>query len=213
MGKTLRVLLWTAIVLGAIVGLLRAFAIRWWRLPEDDAYLAASLTPSAKGGDLLLFWRLSKPAFGDLVLCPDPEHSERVVIGRLIGEEGDHVKVVGSRVFVNEKPLQSESNCAERTFKVDDPQTGIEHQQACDMEVTGAKTHMRGMADAKVEPVTVEVDVPTGKVYLVSDNRQFPYDSRDYGPVERSTCKETVVFRLVGTEGYGDPNTRFTFIR
>ncbi len=211
MGKTLRVLLWTAIVVGTIVGLLRAFAVRWWRVPEDDAYLSASLTPTAKAGDLLVFWRLTKPAFGDLVLCPDPEHNERIVIGRIVGEENDHVKILGSRLSVNGKAIVTETNCDK--FKVDDPQTGIEHQQTCEMEVVGSKTHMRGEADAKVAPLTVETDVPAGKVYLISDNRQFPYDSRDYGPVERSTCKETVIFRLVGIEGYGDPNSRFTFIR
>jgi hypothetical protein len=47
---------------------------------------------------------------------------------------------------------------------------------------------------------------------LVSDNRLFPFDSRDYGPVERSTCAETVLFRLVGRDGFFDVGRRFTYI-
>jgi hypothetical protein len=31
--------------------------------------------------------------------------------------------------------------------------------------------------------------------------------------VERASCKETVVFRIVGLEGFGDHETRFMFIR
>jgi hypothetical protein len=56
-------------------------------------------------------------------------------------------------------------------------------------------------------------DVPPGHVYLVSDNRLFPYDSRDFGPVEARSCKETVFFRLVGRGGFFDAKTRFTYVR
>jgi len=47
----------------------------------------------------------------------------------------------------------------------------------------------------------------------LSDNRQYPYDSRDFGTVERSTCREAVVFRLVSEDGYFDQKNRFTFIQ
>ena len=47
----------------------------------------------------------------------------------------------------------------------------------------------------------------------MSDNRRFPYDSRDFGVVDRSTCKETVFFRLIGREGFFHAPTRFTYIR
>ena len=215
MGKTLRVLLWSVAVIAAIIGMARAVAIRWWRIPvtEEYAWLAASVTPSLRGGDLILLWRLTEPSYGDLVLCPDPEVPERVVVGRIVGEEEDDIKINGSRLTVNNKAIPTESNCFESKFVVADPQTGIEHEQHCRMEVVGSRTHQRGDADAKVAPLTVEATVPEGKVYLVSDNRQFPYDSRDFGPVERASCKETVVFRLVGAEGFSDPKTRFMFIR
>jgi hypothetical protein len=64
MSKTLRVVLWTAVVIAAIIGLGRAFAIRWWRIPQDGEYawLAASVTPTLRGGDLVVLWRLSSPS-------------------------------------------------------------------------------------------------------------------------------------------------------
>jgi hypothetical protein len=50
-------------------------------------------------------------------------------------------------------------------------------------------------------------------VALVSDNRRFPYDSRDYGPVERATCTDTVFFRLIGPGGFFDASRRFQYVR
>jgi hypothetical protein len=47
----------------------------------------------------------------------------------------------------------------------------------------------------------------------VSDNRQFPWDSREFGAVPRATCTEAVVFRLVSKDGFFDVANRFTLIR
>jgi hypothetical protein len=54
--------------------------------------------------------------------------------------------------------------------------------------------------------------VEAGQVFLVSDNRQLPYDSRDFGLVERATCKEMVFFRLFSAEGLKDVDHRFSLI-
>jgi hypothetical protein len=55
--------------------------------------------------------------------------------------------------------------------------------------------------------------VGPGKTFLVSDNRRFPYDSRNYGSVDSSTCKESIFFRLVSKNGFLDVKPRFTYIR
>ena len=73
MRKVLRFLLWTAIIVGAIVGLARATAIRWVKIPMGDPYLEASIAPTLRGGDTVILWRLTKPGFGDLVVCPEPD--------------------------------------------------------------------------------------------------------------------------------------------
>jgi hypothetical protein len=39
-----------------------------------------------------------------------------------------------------------------------------------------------------------------------------PFDSRDYGGLVKTTCKEFVVFRIKGTKGWADADTRMTFI-
>jgi signal peptidase I len=210
-----RWLLWSLIVLGALAGIFRAVALRAWRVPSGDPYLEASIAPSLKGGDLILLWRFTPPALGTLVLCPEPKHADRIVIGRMLGEDRDTIRIDGTHVSINDRVLSSEGTCADDHFKVTPPQGGIDVEQRCSTEVASGVIHPRGEAEATAELANakVEIELKPGEVALVSDNRRYPYDSRDYGPVERATCKETVFFRLVGADGYSDTSRRFQFIR
>jgi signal peptidase I len=212
MRKMFRFLFWCALVVGIVIGILRATAIRWWRVPSDDPFLTASVSPSIRAGDLILLWRLSKPGFGDLVLCPEPKRPDRVVIGRLVGEGRDDMEVNGGDVVVNGRRQIVESSCAARTFTEHDPETHIEVEQHCNIEdINGG--HMRGeIPPTSVRPADVKTTVPEGNVWLVSDNRLYPYDSRDFGPVPRETCQELVLFRLVGAGGFFDTTTRNQYI-
>jgi signal peptidase I len=208
-----RWLMWSLISLGAIVGILRATAIRWWKIPAGDPYLDASIAPSLRGGDWVLLWRMTEPTLGALTVCPEPQHPDRVVIGRMFGDERNTVKVDGSHVFVNEKAQATETRCTDDRFKVTPPGGGPEVEQSCSMEVASGLTHMRGDAEATADLAAFEVELKTGQVALVSDNRRFPYDSRDYGAVDRSTCTETIFFRLVGSGGFFDASRRFQYVR
>jgi signal peptidase I len=214
MRTLLRIALWTTFVAALIIGALRAVAIRWWRVPTNDPWLQASVEPSLRGGDLVLLWRLTPPHFGDLVMCPEPKAPERVVIGRLLGESRDTIEIDGSSVSVNSHRFTTEHPCSERTISVKHPGSGELVEQGCGMEETGGSLHPRAEANgAGVRPARVTANVPDGRVFLVSDNRLFPFDSRDYGPVERGTCTESVFFRLVGRDGFFDVGRRLTYIR
>ena len=211
MSKFLRFLAWTLVIVGAIIGIARLTVIRWWRVPVGDPYLEASLAPTLRGGDFVILWRGSAPIEGALVLCPEPKAAGRPVIARLLGEAGDRIKV-GNNLLVNGREFETETACD--SFAVTDPSTKQELKQRCRREVAGSRTHLRGEIDATLAaPRDADVDVAGGQVFLVSDNRQFPWDSREFGPVERSTCMETVVFRLVSKDGFFDVPNRLTLIR
>lgn len=214
MRKLLRFLFWVAVVLGGIVGILRAVALRWWQVPLDDVYMTTSLTPSIGAGDWVLLWRATPPSYGDLAMCQDPQDSTRFVMGRIAAETGMRIRVEDSNVVVDEKRQPTERACLENKFTIIDPKTGNQVEQSCSVEVLGNHSHPRGNVVGeriRVTPVTYEVT--KGKVFLLSDNREYPFDSRDYGLVDRSTCVESVFFRLWGTEGYADVQSRFTFIQ
>jgi signal peptidase I len=207
-----RFLIWSALVIGVLIGVARLVAVRWWRVPSQDPWLEASIAPTLRGGDLILLWRLTTPHTGDLVLCPEPKHPERAVIGRIAGVAGEQLEIDGDDLKVNRRRVTTEGDCYEGSFTIVDPQTHALVEQHCDMEELGARLHQRGSRNRAPDPKT-NVSIENGQVFLVSDNRQLSYDSRDYGPVDRATCKETVFFRLVGRAGYKDQKSRFTFIR
>jgi signal peptidase I len=212
MSKFLRYLAWTLFIVGGLIGIARLTVIRWWRLPTGDPYLEASLAPGLRGGDWLILWRGSAPIEGNLVLCPEPKTAGRYTLGRIVGEGGDHVKLASEGLLVNGRRFETESGCA--PFNVRDPSTGQDVRQSCRLEVVGGRTHPRGEPNPTLpKPGEADIDVPNGQVFLVSDNRQFPWDSREFGPVERSTCAETVIFRLVSKDGFFDIPNRFTVIR
>jgi len=209
--KFLRFLIWFVVIVGALVGISCAFAIRFFTIP-DDAVLSASVRPNLDGGDLVVLWRLTAPNFGDLVVCPEPDNPGEFVVGRLLAEAGDTIEVKGDQVWVNGARSETEMSCKE--FETVDPDTEATVDQRCSVEVTGTHRHQVGDTGGhKRVPKPVRDELQEGEVYLVSDNRLYPYDSRDYGAVQRDTCKETVVFRLLGAKGWGDAETRLTYIR
>jgi len=216
-----RTVLWVSVIVAVIIGVARATAIRWWRVPADDIYLNASLTPTLRGGDLVILWRLSKPTLGDLVLCPEPPsesesgNTGRIVVGRVVAEGGDSVAVNQGNVIVNGKRLPTEGACPTPEFTTNDPETETEVTQHCSMEAIGSNRHMTGRRGSEIKlPIDQpEVLINDGQVWLASDNRMFPFDSRDYGAVDLSSCKETIIFRLVSAKGYFDEENRLTFIR
>jgi hypothetical protein len=50
-------------------------------------------------------------------------------------------------------------------------------------------------------------------LFLVSDNRLYPFDSRDFGPLPQASCQETVIFRLVSRLGFSDVKKRLSWIQ
>lgn len=201
-------------VAGLFVGLARATAIRWWKVPTDDPWLGASVTPSIGPGDWLLLWRLTRPKEGDLVICPEPGAKERIVIGRVLATGNDTIEISPNRgVIINQKSPRRESGCD--SFKVTHPKSGQLLDQSCSLEDLDGELYLRGNAIDGLNPPNHQptITLAPGQFFLVSDNRQFPLDSRDFGPVDAASCTETIVFRLWGPEGYFNPNRRFDVIR
>jgi signal peptidase I len=214
MRKLGRGLFWVALVLGILVGVARLTAIRWWRIPADDPYLEASIAPTLRGGDLIILWRLGKPHFGDLVICPEPKRPDRIVIGRIAGEGGDDIKVDGAKATINGRAAETEHACDPNRFTVTHPTTHQDVEQDCQVEAIAGVSHMRGgVLGAGVLPAPVDQKIAEGKVFLLSDNRLLPYDSREFGLVDQDTCTEMVLFRLVSAKGFFDEKARFTFIK
>ena len=212
MAKFLRYLAWTAAILGVLIGVLRLTVIRWWQVPSGDPYLDSSISPTLHGGDWVISWRGSMPKDGDLTMCLEPK-ANRPVIGRIVGLQGEHVKMDHDMLVLNDKAAENDTSCD--AFKSRDPATGLELKQPCSVEVVADKGHLLGAmgSNTSAQPASADVTVTEGQAFLASDNRLFPWDSRDFGLVDRSTCSETIVFRLVSKDGFFDVANRLSLIR
>jgi signal peptidase I len=212
--RLLRSVVGLAIALAVLIGVARLTALRWWRVPVDDADLGASIAPTLWPGDWVILWRMTPPGYGDLVLCPDPDEPSAQVIGRIAGEGGDDLKISpDGQLVVNTVRVLSEQACNPREFVVPDPSSGAPTKLSCEIERMGGVSHKRGMGSTSQRPSARDVTVPDGHVYLVSDNRQYPFDSRHFGALDRRSCKEKVLFRLVSREGFFDVERRLTLIQ
>lgn len=211
----IRFLVWCAIVVGLVVGIARLTAVRWLRVPTNDPVFSTSLIPSIWPGDLILLWRLTTPAFGELVLCPEPNYPERYVIGRIVGIAGDSVVLENGEPYTNGEEFVEERACTPQMITYPHPDDSAEEvTQQCHWEAMANKLHQVGSTQGHdVRPEDRQYDVPEGHYFLISDNRLFPYDSRDYGFVEASSCKETVVGRLVSRKGWADSENRLDYIQ
>lgn len=213
----IRVFGFTVVALGIIVGVLRLTCLRWWQVPEDDADLAASIAPTLSPGDWVILWRATAPGFGDLVLCPDPEDPSEVFIGRIAGEGGDTLKIDEMGMLtINNSRIRSERACETQKFTVANPRSGAEVELRCDIETMGGVHHQRALVPSPktpLKPVSMTREVEPGSVYLISDNRLFPFDSRDFGPLPKASCGEAFIFRLVSRLGFSHVNSRLTWIQ
>ncbi|WP_437589169.1 signal peptidase I [Sorangium sp. So ce1000] len=212
MRKLFNGLLWilgTLLVLGVV---LRALVLDVWVVPNDPS-LGASVAPSLAPGDAVVVLTRGTPGFGELVRCPDPETPGDHIVGRIAGLPGDTVDVDHSTLDVNGQRYDPEMACAEPTITITDPATGNPVQLSCDMVMMGPGLHPRATGRRPPLERRHHVEVRPDTVFLLSDNRSYHDDSRDFGLQPRAACNQRIVFRLWGGAGWSDDQRRFTFVR
>lgn len=207
-------LLWTIGILAVVAVALRLWVFKVWTIP-DDPQLAASIAPTLRAGDVVLVLTRGEMGFGDLVRCAHPEAEEpgQFVIGRVVGTQADVVETDGPKLIVNNKRIDASTACKEKTFSVEHPTSGSPVELKCDVVEMAGGWHYRGKSDKKsMFQSKTKTEVGADMFFVLSDNREFPYDSRNYGAVAKSTCKERIFYRLWSKEGWSDDKARMTYI-
>jgi signal peptidase I len=212
MGKVVRGLLWIAAIV-FLFGLgLRATFLDALVVPDDDK-TSAAVAPSLAGGDTVIYFRRNKPAFADLVRCTDPDDATRFVFGRVVGLDGDVVETNGAELAVNGKRYYAETACAQTKYTVPHPTAGSTVDLRCDQVSMGGHPHLRGQSEKAGIFSPTKTTVGAGMVFLLSDDRSYHDDSRDFGTVRADTCTGRIFFRVVGKEGWSDDKRRMTFVQ
>jgi signal peptidase I len=206
-----KIVLWLAVVLGAVLGGLYALLFDVWRLPADDPMLSASIAPTVAPGDVLVISRGGGSIqHGNLVRCDDPQAPGRFVVARAMGHSGEAVAINGEMVSVDGHRNPSPHACDEIQRTLTDPTTGQDVQLVCSVEELGNVEFEALHSDSQPLPA-MKATVEPGRWFLVSDDRHLHVDSRDYGAVDARSCQH-IVFRIVGASGLLDPKSRFSII-
>lgn len=209
----LRTLGWIVVTVGAIAGLARLTIFDVWTIADDGTQRGISIEPSISAGDTVLMYTRGTPGFGDLVRCTDPQDPSGYVIGRIAGLYGDTVEVNGRDLVVDGKRYIGEMVCPIEAATVIHPVSGEKITLACDQVMMGSHIHYRGYSPKAEIRTPTKTTVGMGMVFLLSDNRSFHDDSRDYGVVPQASCNRHIVFRLWSKGGWGDEKHRLSYIR
>ncbi len=213
MGKLLRAVGWVVFLLVLLGAALRATMVTNWTIPDDNTRFGISMEPSLTAGDTVLLLSHGTPGFGDLVRCTDPDDAASFVVGRIAGLSGDIVEVSGRDLRVNGTRYNSERGCPNPRLTVTHPTSHQEVTLVCDEIDMGGRLHYRGYTSKNDIFTTSKTSVTSGNVFLVSDDRSYHDDSRDFGQVPLSSCNNRIFFRLWGKDGWKDDVRRLTYIR
>ncbi|MEM6955210.1 MAG: signal peptidase I [Myxococcota bacterium] len=148
------------------------------------------MAPTLLAGERVLMWRDRDLELGDIAVCVHPERNE-TVIGRVLGMTNNTVETERGRVLVS-------GSEATRDIMGDIAFFNSDVGQSVDVKRVllefGNTTHEVFEDERELRFATVQV--PSGSVYLLGDNRpDATHDSRTYGPMPESSCIGVVFMR------------------
>jgi len=121
--------------------------------------------------------------------APLPEEGYPDFIKRCIGVPGDHIKIIGEKVYVNGQMLNEPYalRSAEGMASADPfpPSTN---------QLLDGRYRPQWASDISQHVVNGELVVPPGQYFMMGDNRENSYDSRYWGFVPRANIIGTPLF-------------------
>ena len=156
------------------IAVLAVFAIRTF-LVQPFLVSGESMDPTFKNGDYLLVdeltYHIRQPERGEVVVFRYPKDESTFFIKRIIGLPGDTVKIENGNVVIYNQAHPNGETLDEKYLP------------------TGTMTTIRPLE-------TPTYIVGTGQYLVLGDNRQFSYDSRDWGLVSTKEVVGVVRLRL-----------------
>ena len=165
------------------------------------------MAPTLIRGDRVLIYKRGEPALGSIAVCQHPDELGWVV-ARVAATGGMTIGSFGNDLRLDGAPLGFEPRGAAEFHNLDTDRT---RSLTWGSEVLGSATHLVFVDQQKRYRVD-KTEVPAGKLYLLGDFRSYMgQDSRAYGLVDESTCRGTIVFRLLAADGLGPAVPRGSF--
>jgi len=162
-----------------------------------------SMIPNIIPGDIFLFRTVGLLGTGDIAVCKNPEDPSTLVVGRIIGVPDDSIRIKHNHVIKNSKMIQH--NAVNPIIYFD---TTTEEELKYIVQVveekTGGSLYEAALMDVSRGKRYEEVVVPPNHFFLLGDNRNMAYDSRNFGMVPIENCLGGAFFILWAAPTNGD---------
>lgn len=152
----------TFLIAGIIIGyILIRLIITPYRISDN------SMSPGLKKGELIFILKVGKPEFGDIVLIKSPLEPEKVLLKRIIAQEGDTLEIRNKIIYRNDKKMKFRW----KTLSTD--------TRIFPMKFTGRDN-------------LAVIRIKRKQYFILGDNLDYSFDSRTFGPVH----EENIIGKL-----------------
>lgn len=155
------------------------------------------MAPTLIHGERVLINKRAEPVLGSIAVCQHPTE-DGWVVGRVVATGGMVVDSAGGKLRVDGQPVVFEEKGKTSFYNADNEQTTT---VVWGDEYLGSDPHRIFIGEDGRQSIR-KTEVPGGTLYLLGDHRAYMgQDSRAYGPVDASTCRGTIVFRVTPVDG------------
>jgi signal peptidase I len=164
----------------------------------DMAELAHNgMAPTLLRGERVLLYKKGIPKLGSIAVCEHPSE-EGWVVSRVAATEGMTIDSFGKELKLEGKAAEFDNLGSGSFYNAD---TDVTSTVIWGREHFGGKSHLVFMEEDGRHRIQ-ETELGRGEIYLLNDYRShWVEDSRKFGPVNASTCRGTVMFRLFPVDG------------
>lgn len=208
MRELLKLIAFFVLIAVLVLGVARAFFVA---VAQTDNY---SMVPTLVAGDTFLVFTKAKLALGDVAVCQDPKKPGQLVVGRVMALEGETLSIENDIVQWNKWKIES---VPVSPLEYVDRTSGeeLERRVTASAERFGGRTFSVAHVSRGRRRNLKSTHVQEG-LFLLSDNRNLAWDSRDFGTVETPNCIGRAFFILDPARDNGDfsyEQRRFTWIK
>ncbi|MBN2530318.1 MAG: signal peptidase I [Deltaproteobacteria bacterium] len=162
-----------------------------------------TMVPNVIPGDIFIFRTIGLLGKGDIAVCRNPDDPSTLVIGRIVGVPGDSFKLANNHFHFGKRIVQHQYTNPAIYFDKS-TEEHIKYVVRVAEEKLGGVLYSVAFMDTSRGRDYQQTVIPEHYFFLMGDNRNMAYDSRNYGLVPIDSCLGEAVFLLWAAETNGD---------